>query len=245
MASTRGGIREERPIWCAPGMVAPSNQTAIRTTDGSTSPRTRHRRRRSALVTHVARRGMFRRSHDAASEARGVHRPRMPVRFEAGDHWRRNRRVGEAADCDPDDVRRDRDIPVHGRTALRAEAIRGAPAVAGAKRDRSPPSTGNVHVVDWPSIVTCSLGIRACTLSTLPVRFWHSKHWHRDMRSGSGPSDATLSFPQLHEALRVAIAPPVRCDPYAVALLASGAVLSSTTYATISARGKKTRLRRK
>jgi hypothetical protein len=38
----------------------------------------------------------------------------------------------------------------------------------------SPPSTGNVQVVDWPSIVTCFLGIRVCTLSTLPVRFWHS-----------------------------------------------------------------------
>jgi hypothetical protein len=69
---------------------------------------------------------------------RGVHRPRMPVRLEAGNHRRRKRRVGEAADCDPDDVRRGGDIPVHGRTALRAEVIRGPAAVAGAKRDRLP-----------------------------------------------------------------------------------------------------------
>jgi hypothetical protein len=68
-----------------------------------------------------------------------------------------------------------------------------------------PLSLGNVHVFDWPSTVEYSIGSRACTLSTLPVRFWHSLHWHRDMRSGSGPSYVTLSFPQLHEALRVAI----------------------------------------
>ena len=37
-----------------------------------------------------------------------------------------------------------------------------------------PLSLGNVHVVDSPSIVTCSFGSRACTLNTLPVRFWHS-----------------------------------------------------------------------
>src|SRR5512132_1983561 len=75
-------------------------------------------------------------------KVRGVHRPRMPVRFEAGNHWRRKRRVGEGADCDPDDVRRNGDIPVHGRTALRAEVIRGAPAIAGAKRDRLPALAG-------------------------------------------------------------------------------------------------------
>jgi hypothetical protein len=32
------------------------------------------------------------------------------------------------------------------------------------------------------------------------------------MRAGSGPSYVTLSFPQLHEDLRVAISPPVRWD---------------------------------
>jgi hypothetical protein len=38
----------------------------------------------------------------------------------------------------------------------------------------SAPSTGNVHVVDLPAIVTCSLGMRVCALRTVPVRFWHS-----------------------------------------------------------------------
>jgi len=35
-------------------------------------------------------------------------------------------------------------------------------------------SLGAVHVVDLPSIVTCSIGSRACTLNTLPVRRWQS-----------------------------------------------------------------------
>jgi hypothetical protein len=35
-------------------------------------------------------------------------------------------------------------------------------------------SLGTVHVDDWPSIVTCSIGSRACTLTTLPVRRWQS-----------------------------------------------------------------------
>src|SRR3954469_19536006 len=57
----------------------------------------------------------------------------MPVRLKAGDHWRRKRRVGEGADCDPDDVRRGGDIPIYGRTALRAEVVRRPAAVARAK----------------------------------------------------------------------------------------------------------------
>jgi hypothetical protein len=35
-------------------------------------------------------------------------------------------------------------------------------------------SLGTVHVVDRPSTVTCSIGSRACTLNTLPVRLWQS-----------------------------------------------------------------------
>jgi hypothetical protein len=34
----------------------------------------------------------------------------------------------------------------------------------------SPLSVGNVHVFDWPSIVTCSIGSRVCMLKTVPVR---------------------------------------------------------------------------
>src|SRR5664279_1970247 len=75
-------------------------------------------------------------------KSRGVHRPRRPVRLKAGNHGRRKRRVGEAADCDPEDVRCDRDLPVHSRTALRAEVIGGPTAVAGAKRGRLPAVAG-------------------------------------------------------------------------------------------------------
>src|SRR5207342_3827510 len=72
---------------------------------------------------------------------RGVHRPRMPVGFEAGNHWRRKRRVGEGADRDPEDVRSVGDLPVHGRTALRAEVIRAPHAVA--PTGRLPALAGN------------------------------------------------------------------------------------------------------
>jgi hypothetical protein len=37
-------------------------------------------------------------------KVRGVHRPRNPVRFEAGNHRRRKRRVGEGADCGSEEV---------------------------------------------------------------------------------------------------------------------------------------------
>ena len=67
-------------------------------------------------------------------KVREVQCPRLCVRFEAGTERRRKRRIGEGADCDPDNVRCDGDVPVHGRPALRAEVIGGPPAVAGAKR---------------------------------------------------------------------------------------------------------------
>src|SRR5688572_16357972 len=65
---------------------------------------------------------------------------------------------------------------------------------------------GNFHAVDLPSIVTCSFGKRACTTKTLPDCFWHKLHWQMLIRSGSGPLQVTRSCPQLHEAVRVAMA---------------------------------------
>jgi len=56
-----------------------------------------------------------------------------------------------------------------------------------------PLSLGNVHVFDRPSVVTCSMGSRACTLSTLPVRRWHSLHWHSSVGVGSLVVEAELS----------------------------------------------------
>ena len=75
-------------------------------------------------------------------KVRSLHRPQMPVRFEAGNLWRRKRRVGEGADCDPDEVRCGGNVPVNGRTAHRAEVIRGPPAVTGGIRDPLPAVAG-------------------------------------------------------------------------------------------------------
>jgi hypothetical protein len=68
-----------------------------------------------------------------------------------------------------------------------------------------PLSPSRVKVVDGPSIATCSRGNRACAPKTLPVRFWQALQWQMDIRTGS-PTQVTLSFPQLHDALRVAMA---------------------------------------
>jgi hypothetical protein len=43
--------------------------------------------------------------------------------------------------------------------------------------------------------------------NALPVCFWQFLQWHKDLRSGSGPSVVTLSCPQLHDALRVVTSP--------------------------------------
>ncbi len=36
----------------------------------------------------------------------------------------------------------------------------------------------------------------------LPVRFWHARQWHIEIRSGS-PSQEMLSWPHEHEAVRM------------------------------------------
>lgn len=69
----------------------------------------------------------------------------------------------------------------------------------------APLSPRRVHCVARPSIVTPSRGKRACVPNTLPVRFWHSRQWHMEMRTGS-PSHVRRSCPQLHDATRLVIA---------------------------------------
>jgi hypothetical protein len=66
-----------------------------------------------------------------------------------------------------------------------------------------------------PSIVTAARGKRACVANTLPVRFWQSRQWQMDTRSGA-PAQVMRSCPQLHDATRLvmAVAPiewPMRC----------------------------------
>ena len=47
-------------------------------------------------------------------------------------------------------------------------------------------AVGDVHeVFDAPSIVTCSAGQRAWTANALPERFWQSRQWQTDTRTGS------------------------------------------------------------
>ena len=70
------------------------------------------------------------------------------------------------------------------RTALRAKAMWALPPSQERYVTGFPLSLGNVHVVDWPSIVTCSIGSRACALDTVPVRFWQLVVLHRE--SGLG-----------------------------------------------------------
>src|SRR5262245_23439852 len=65
-----------------------------------------------------------------------------------------------------------------------------------------PLSDERVHSVAIPAMATWSRWKRAWLLITAPVRRWHSKQWHIEMRTGS-PSTMRLSWPQLQAARRV------------------------------------------
>src|SRR5215510_4487420 len=67
-----------------------------------------------------------------------------------------------------------------------------------------PLSAVRVHAADVPANVICSRRKRAWLLITEPVRRWHSKQWHMEIRAGS-PSMARLSWPQLQVARRLGI----------------------------------------
>lgn len=69
-------------------------------------------------------------------KGRDVHRPGKLVLFEAGNHGRRKRRVGEAADFDSDTGIVGVNRIVNGRTAHGAEMKRAPRAGAVAIRDR-------------------------------------------------------------------------------------------------------------
>lgn len=62
-----------------------------------------------------------------------------------------------------------------------------------------PLSARRVHAVDLPVNVIYSRRKRAWLLITAPVRRWHSKQWHMEMRAGS-PSMVRFSWPQLQVA---------------------------------------------
>src|SRR5262245_21365803 len=48
-----------------------------------------------------------------------------------------------------------------------------------------PLSAVRIHAVDLPAKVTCSRRKRAWLLIAAPVRRWHSRQWHMEMRDGS------------------------------------------------------------
>jgi hypothetical protein len=54
----------------------------------------------------------------------------------------------------------------------------------------------------WPAVATCARGNRACTPNGEPVRFWHSREWHIERRTGS-PVQLTRNCPQLQLAVRL------------------------------------------
>src|SRR4029079_648991 len=64
-----------------------------------------------------------------------------------------------------------------------------------------PLSALRVHAVALPAKVICSRRKRAWLLITAPVRRWHSRQWHMDMRTGS-PSIVRRRWPQLQVACR-------------------------------------------
>lgn len=65
-----------------------------------------------------------------------------------------------------------------------------------------PCSPVRVNSLSVPAIRTCARGKRACTPNGEPVRFWHSRQWHIDRRTGS-PVQEARSWPQLQAAVRI------------------------------------------
>src|SRR5258708_38821131 len=66
---------------------------------------------------------------------------------------------------------------------------------------RLPLSATRTYALARPSIATWSRGQRACAPNVLPVRFWHSRQWHIETRTGS-PSQFARSCPQEQVATR-------------------------------------------
>jgi len=76
---------------------------------------------------------------------------------------------------------------------------------SGQKREvnRLPLSPRVDHSFDAPVIVTWPSGQRACAAKALPERFWQSRQWQTETRTGS-PSQLAVNWPQRQVAVRVA-----------------------------------------
>jgi hypothetical protein len=67
-----------------------------------------------------------------------------------------------------------------------------------------PLSAERVYSVAVPAKAICSRRKRAWLPTTAPVRRWHSRQWHMEMREGS-PSMVRWSWPQLQAARRMVV----------------------------------------
>src|SRR5919198_4058631 len=79
---------------------------------------------------------------------------------------------------------------------------------SGQKRNvrSSPSSDVRTYSVERPATRTRSAGNRAWIPNALPVRRWHARQWHMEIRIGS-PSAVRVSCPQLQEASRRLLVP--------------------------------------
>jgi len=87
-------------------------------------------------------------------------------------------RVGEVADGNSDDSGKAFVLPMDGEPQVGQKW----------KVSTLPLSARRIHVVALPAKVTCSRRNRAWLLMTAPVRRWHSRQWHMEMRNGSPQS---------------------------------------------------------
>jgi hypothetical protein len=71
---------------------------------------------------------------------------------------------------------------------------------------RWPLSATRCHVFASPVTVTWFSGQRACAAKALPLRFWQSRQWQTETRTGS-PVALALSWPQRQVAVRLVTSP--------------------------------------
>ena len=106
---------------------------------------------------------------------RAARRPRGGVTPPHCDGRRGEIRVGEVANGNGDVPRKAFALPVDGGAACRTEMKGQRVAAFGCPHRRG----------SLPPKVTCSRRKRAWLLITAPVRRWHSRQWHMEMRDGS------------------------------------------------------------
>jgi hypothetical protein len=144
----------------------------------------------AALADRLGRSPLLR--HSLGRSVRRQRDPRVACLLPNRDGRRWEIRVGEVAYGNRDHSREAFVLPVHGGAAGWTE-IESQRVVA---FGRAPPRRR------FAPMVICSRWNRAWLLMTAPVRRWHSRQWHMEMRDGS-PSIVRWSCPQQQAARRV------------------------------------------